>query len=121
MCLQMVRVYQVHLQLTCKTSSSAGVFVPVQAIKVVKGILNKLTPEKFDRLLIQLIDAINSAEVLHSTIQLTFENAVAQPTFVALYAELCNRLSEVRGSSPGLRAGGACAPDFRRCVCDLAG
>ena len=72
--------------------------MPVQAIKVVKGILNKLTPEKFDRLLVQLIDAINSAEVLHSTIQLTFENAVAQPTFVALYAELCNRLSEVRRS-----------------------
>ncbi len=93
----------------------------VQAIKVVKGILNKLTPEKFDRLLVQLIDAINSADVLHSTIQLTFENAVAQPTFVALYAELCNRLSEVRGSSHILRAGVACMPVAGGRVCKLAG
>ena len=94
--------------------------MPMQAIKVVKGILNKLTPEKFDRLLIQLIDAINSAEVLHSTIQLTFENAVAQPTFVALYAELCNRLSEVSGSCRGLRAGGACVPSVGKFVCKSA-
>lgn len=60
-----------------------------QAVRSVKGILNKLTPEKFDRLLRQLLEVIVSAEVLKATIGLVFENAVAQPTFCAMYAELC--------------------------------
>lgn len=67
-----------------------------QAIKAVKGILNKLTPEKFERLLEQLVDNVSDAEVLHATIRLVFENAVAQPTFVPMYAELCDRLSKAR-------------------------
>lgn len=67
-----------------------------QAIKAVKGILNKLTPEKFERLLEQLVDNVTDAEVLHATIRLVFENAVAQPTFVPMYAELCDRLSKAR-------------------------
>lgn len=36
----------------------------LQTLRKVKGILNKLTPEKFDRLLGQLIPLINSFEVL---------------------------------------------------------
>jgi len=67
-----------------------------QAIKAVKGILNKLTPEKFERLLEQLVGNVADAEVLHATIRLVFENAVAQPTFVPMYAELCDRLSKAR-------------------------
>ena len=64
-----------------------------------KGILNKLTPEKFERLLEQLVDNVTDAEVLHATIRLVFENAVAQPTFVPMYAELCDRLSKARCGS----------------------
>lgn len=79
------------------------VFLPVnsicslhlQATKAVKGTLNKLTPEKFERLLQQLVDVVTSAEILHTTISLVFESAVAQPTFVAMYADLCDRLSKV--------------------------
>ena len=52
----------------------------VQALKQVKGVLNKLTPEKFDRLLKQLLDAVKSVEVLRGLITLVFENAVAQVT-----------------------------------------
>ena len=63
--------------------------------KAVKGTLNKLTPEKFERLLQQLVDVVTSAEILHTTISLVFESAVAQPTFVAMYADLCDRLSKV--------------------------
>ena len=72
----------------------------VQALKAVKGVLNKLTPEKFDRLLAQLLDNVKSAEILHGTISLVFENAVAQPTFVGLYAMLCEQLSKVRAFHP---------------------
>jgi MIF4G domain len=69
--------------------------LPMQAIKQVKGILNKLTPEKFERLLDQLVAAVTGAAVLHGTIRLVFENAVVQPTFVSMYAELCERLAQV--------------------------
>ena len=68
----------------------------MQATKAVKGTLNKLTPEKFERLLQQLVAVVTSAEILHTTISLVFESAVAQPTFVAMYADLCDRLSKVR-------------------------
>ena len=63
-----------------------------QALRKVKGILNKLTPEKFERLLGQLIPLVSSYEVLQGTIVQVFENAVAQPTFVAMYADLCAEL-----------------------------
>lgn len=69
----------------------------MQAARQVKGILNKLTPENFDRLLQQVLDIVTDAEILHSTITLVFENAVAQPTFAFMYAQLCDRLSKVRG------------------------
>ena len=50
----------------------------LQALKAVKGVLNKLTPEKFERLLQQLLDAVKSVTVLRGLITLIFENAVAQ-------------------------------------------
>ena len=52
-----------------------------RSIRQIKGILNKLTPEKFDRLLQQLLGAITTADTLRSTIALVFENAVEQPTY----------------------------------------
>lgn len=67
----------------------------LQSLKEVKGILNKLTPEKFDILSKQLLQLVTNSETLHGTISLIFENAVAQPTFVAVYADLCNSLSMV--------------------------
>lgn len=72
----------------------------LQALKAVKGILNKLTPEKFERLLTQLVDHVTNADILHGTITLVFENAVAQPTFVAMYSELCQKLSQVCNCCP---------------------
>lgn len=47
-----------------------------QALRAVKGILNKLTPEKFDRLLAQIIENVKSVDVLNGLIKLVFENAV---------------------------------------------
>ncbi|KAK9827674.1 hypothetical protein WJX81_006915 [Elliptochloris bilobata] len=85
-----------------------------RAIKAVKGILNKLTPEKFERLLEQLVDHVSDAEVLHATIRLVFENAVAQPTFVPMYAELCDRLSKVLPEFPSTDASDSRPMSFRR-------
>lgn len=65
-----------------------------------KGILNKLTPEKFDRLLNQLLEVITTADILQKTIALVFENAVEQPTYVAMYGDLCVSLSKELPSFP---------------------
>ncbi len=72
----------------------------LQAVRTVKGILNKLTPEKFDRLLNQMLEVITTADILQKTIGLVFENAVEQPTYCAMYAELCVRLSHELPSFP---------------------
>ncbi|URD99288.1 eukaryotic translation initiation factor 4 gamma [Musa troglodytarum] len=56
-----------------------------RVLKTVKGILNKLTPEKFDVLKGQLIDDV---------ITLIFEKAVFKPTFCPMYAQLCSDLNE---------------------------
>jgi len=70
-------------------------------LKRVQGILNKLTPEKFDRLMDQLLDVgIQSAEILQGVIDLLFDKAVLEPTFVALYAECCVCLSKALPEFP---------------------
>jgi hypothetical protein len=71
-----------------------------RATRQVKGILNKLTPEKFERLLQQLLGVITTADVLKSTIATVFENAVEQPTYCAMYAELCQELAKELPSFP---------------------
>ncbi|KAM1260369.1 hypothetical protein ACFX2G_026396 [Malus domestica] len=66
-----------------------------RVLKTVKGILNKLTPEKFDLLKGQLIDSgITSADILKGVISLIFAKAVLEPTYFPVYARLCFDLSE---------------------------
>eukprot|EP00252_Welwitschia_mirabilis_P019159 TRINITY_DN436_c0_g1_i1.p1 TRINITY_DN436_c0_g1~~TRINITY_DN436_c0_g1_i1.p1 ORF type:complete len:802 (-),score=177.60 TRINITY_DN436_c0_g1_i1:209-2614(-) len=69
--------------------------------KTVKGILNKLTPEKFDVLKDQLINAgITSADILQDVISLIFDKAVLEPTFCEMYAQLCVVLSKALPEFP---------------------
>ncbi|XP_058186080.1 eukaryotic translation initiation factor-like isoform X2 [Rhododendron vialii] len=66
-----------------------------RVLKTVKGILNKLTPEKFDLLKGQLIDSgITTADILKGVISLIFDKAVLEPTFCPMYALLCSDLNE---------------------------
>ncbi|KAL6541089.1 hypothetical protein OROMI_024972 [Orobanche minor] len=66
-----------------------------RVLKTVKGILNKLTPEKFDLLKDQLIDSgITSSDILKGVISLIFDKAVLEPTFCHMYALLCSDLNE---------------------------
>ncbi|MQL20583.1 hypothetical protein EI008_26800, partial [Escherichia coli] len=66
-----------------------------RVLKTVKGILNKLTPEKFDLLKGQLIDSgITSADILKGVISLIFDKAVLEPTFCPMYSLLCSDLNE---------------------------
>ncbi|XP_074588250.1 eukaryotic translation initiation factor-like [Curcuma longa] len=76
-------------------------------MKTVKGILNKLTPEKFDLLKGQLIDAgITTADILKDVISLIFEKAVFEPTFCHMYALLCSNLNESLPPFPPEEEGG---------------
>ncbi|KAG1326541.1 eukaryotic translation initiation factor [Cocos nucifera] len=78
-----------------------------RVLKMVKGILNKLTPEKFDVLKGQLIDAgITTPDILKEVITLIFEKAVLEPTFCPMYAQLCSDLSEKLPPFPSEEPGG---------------
>ncbi|KAJ7560639.1 hypothetical protein O6H91_04G138100 [Diphasiastrum complanatum] len=72
-----------------------------KVFRTVKGILNKLTPEKYEILLEQLLQSgINSAEILQGVISLIFDKAVLEPTFCPMYSELCVRLSNALPEFP---------------------
>ncbi|KAJ8498101.1 hypothetical protein OPV22_008653 [Ensete ventricosum] len=78
-----------------------------RVLKTVKGILNKLTPEKFDILKGQLIDAgITTPDILKGVITLIFEKAVFEPTFCPMYAQLCFDLNEKLPPFPPEEVGG---------------
>ncbi|KAL3533049.1 hypothetical protein ACH5RR_006570 [Cinchona calisaya] len=78
-----------------------------RVLKTVKGILNKLTPEKFDLLKGQLIDSgITSADILKGVISLIFDKAVLEPTFCPMYAQLCSDLNAKLPSFPSDEPGG---------------
>ncbi|MBA0844336.1 hypothetical protein Goarm_001436 [Gossypium armourianum] len=78
-----------------------------RVLKSVKGILNKLTPEKYDLLKGQLIDSgITSADILKGVISLIFEKAVLEPTFCPMYSLLCSDLNDKLPSFPSDEPGG---------------
>uniref|UniRef100_A0A8C5EB13 Eukaryotic translation initiation factor 4 gamma 2 n=1 Tax=Gouania willdenowi TaxID=441366 RepID=A0A8C5EB13_GOUWI len=61
----------------------------------VRGILNKLTPEKFDKLCLELLNAgVDSKLVLKGIILLIVDKALEEPKYSSLYAQLCLRLAE---------------------------
>ena len=61
----------------------------------VRGILNKLTPEKFDKLSHDLLRVgLDSPTILKGVILLIFEKALDEPKYSSMYAQLCKRLSE---------------------------
>lgn len=61
----------------------------------VRGILNKLTPDKFEKLCHELLEVgIETKYVLKGVILLVFEKALDEPKYSSMYALLCLRLSE---------------------------
>ena len=60
----------------------------------VRGILNKLTPENFQKLSDELLKIdLNTKVILQGVIHLLFEKALDEPKYSSMYAQLCKRLS----------------------------
>uniref|UniRef100_A0A7N0V462 MI domain-containing protein n=1 Tax=Kalanchoe fedtschenkoi TaxID=63787 RepID=A0A7N0V462_KALFE len=76
-------------------------------LKTIKGILNKLTPDNFERLKDQIVDSgITTADILKGVISLIFDKAVLEPTFCFMYAQLCSALNEKLPPFPSDEPGG---------------
>lgn len=62
--------------------------------RLIKGILNKLTPQNFEKLFAQVQAAsIDSAETLTGVISQIFDKALMEPTFCEMYAQFCVKLA----------------------------
>ncbi|KAG5882340.1 hypothetical protein JTB14_037625 [Gonioctena quinquepunctata] len=62
--------------------------------KKVRGVLNKLTPQKFDTLLAQIKALqIDTSERLQGVIDLCFDKAVDEPNYSVAYALMCRELA----------------------------
>ncbi|XP_041366802.1 eukaryotic translation initiation factor 4 gamma 2-like [Gigantopelta aegis] len=92
--------------------------VPVQedkndlVFRRVRAILNKLTPEKFDKLSLELLNVgIDSQIILKGIILLIFDKALDEPKYSSLYAQLCHRLCE---DAPNFEPGNNSITTFRR-------
>jgi len=59
----------------------------------VQAILNKITPQTFDKLTAQLCEIpVDTNAMLDKLIELVFEKAIQEPNFSNLYAEMCSKL-----------------------------
>lgn len=71
-------------------------------IRTLQGILNKITPQTFDRLtekICQLFLEIEDVSTYENSVGLVFDKAVSEPNFSTLYTRLCAKLVE---NSPSL-------------------
>ena len=70
-----------------------------ELLKKVRSILNKLTLENFDTLLKQIRNLeIDNQKRLKGTIDLIFEKAIDEPSFI-VYSRLCHKLAHVSEKS----------------------
>ncbi|KAG0290768.1 hypothetical protein BGZ98_003297 [Dissophora globulifera] len=73
---------------------------PEVVARKVKGLLNKLTLEKFDSISDKVIDIANQStkeddgRTLKHCIQIIFEKATDEPNFGGVYAQLCQKMME---------------------------
>ena len=59
----------------------------------VMGILNKITPQTFEKLVVQLCDIpIQTNALLDKLVSMVFEKAISEPKFSNMYAEMCASL-----------------------------
>uniref|UniRef100_A0A1A8NCN1 Eukaryotic translation initiation factor 4 gamma, 1 n=1 Tax=Nothobranchius rachovii TaxID=451742 RepID=A0A1A8NCN1_9TELE len=68
-----------------------------ELFKIMRSILNKLTPQKFQELMKQVTDLkIDTEERLKGVIDLIFEKAISEPNFCVAYANMCRCLINLK-------------------------
>lgn len=91
----MLVVDSVSVALSLRSETLARQAPDRSLVPQVRGILNKLTPEKFQKLSDDLLGLeLDSDKVLKGVILLIFEKALDEPKYSSMYAQLCKRLSE---------------------------
>ncbi|KAG6191417.1 hypothetical protein E4U10_004504 [Claviceps purpurea] len=82
------------------SSNPTGYFDPEMVQRKVKAALNKMTPEKFDRIADQILEIAGQSKdetdgrTLRQVIQLTFEKATDEAHWASMYAKFCKRMLE---------------------------
>ncbi|XP_064400666.1 eukaryotic translation initiation factor 4 gamma 2-like isoform X1 [Halichondria panicea] len=79
----------------------------------IRGILNKITPDNFDKLSYELtqLPAVHTKEALKGVILLVYEKALEGPHYTYMYAQLCRRLNEL---VPNFEEPGSQSTTFRK-------
>ena len=84
-------------------------------VREIRGILNKLTLDKFDALSDKILsmDIMSSSETLKGVINCVFDKAVDEPHFCPMYAQLCVKIvhAEAQERKKAQLAKGLPAPD----------
>ncbi|EDO33172.1 predicted protein, partial [Nematostella vectensis] len=71
-----------------------------EVMRKFRGILNKLTPQKFKKLTEQVMELeIDTSEKLEGIIDIIFEKAISEPGFSVAYANLCRCLLPIKVST----------------------
>lgn len=82
-----------------------GLMSPEMVQRKVKAALNKMTPEKFDKISDQILEITGQSKhesdgrTLRQVIQLTFEKATDEAHWAPMYAKFCKRMLETMDSS----------------------
>lgn len=77
-----------------------GLMAPDVVQRKVKALLNKMTPDNFERIATQIIEIANQSKheddgrTLRQVIQLLFEKATDEPPWASMYAQLAQRMLE---------------------------
>ncbi|XP_032597852.1 eukaryotic translation initiation factor 4 gamma 3 [Drosophila grimshawi] len=92
---------------TDASSDGKSVHEKDELVRRVRGILNKLTPERFDTLVEEIVKLkIDTPDKMDEVIVLVFEKAIDEPNFSVSYARLCHRLiSEVKARDERMESG----------------
>ncbi|KAJ4264772.1 hypothetical protein NW762_005015 [Fusarium torreyae] len=89
------------------SGAASGYLDPEMVQRKVKAALNKMTPEKFDRIADQILLIASQSKdesdgrTLRQVIQLTFEKATDEAHWASMYAKFCKRMLETM--SPEVR------------------
>lgn len=69
-------------------------------LKTLRGIINRLTPEKFDALMKRVDDLkVENEETLNAVVKLIIDKALSDESHCMIYAKMCLHMKEVHFSN----------------------